>query len=387
MKHTRKIPLFLTAAMAWFGYHCGAGFASGRQVWLYANRYGTKGILACLIAWIVCGSFIFVTSEYARVTHAKNYRDLSNGIYVENSTISRIALFCWDIMVALAAIVGCGSCVAGSGTLFHNLSGMPYMLGCLIFVTGMILITGCGKNVLERLGNVGIALITVFFLVCITGILRNTGHLAAVLTTSLGSPVEENASLWTIIRSGFTYGIVQISFLQAACVMAGKFESRKETTKFVLTGMLLNCGAMIVSFLCIMTYYPQIGESTLPMISIIQDIPGTLGSLMLIAYNLVLVLAYITTAGALVVGNVARYTPLLEKKLKSPFLCRMIIIVIVLGGGSLVSRLGLDGVLTKANAFNASLRIPLWFVPIMILGPISIHRELKKNNIHKEDSL
>ena len=71
-RKSKSLPLFITAALIWFGYHCGAGFASGRQVWLYAAQYGTIGIAAPLIIWVLNASFMYISAEYARLKNATN---------------------------------------------------------------------------------------------------------------------------------------------------------------------------------------------------------------------------------------------------------------------------------------------------------------------------
>lgn len=91
-RKSKSLPLFITAALIWFGYHCGAGFASGRQVWLYAAQYGTIGIAAPLIIWVLNASFMYISAEYARLKNATNYRDMVS-IYYDHPTVNKIALF------------------------------------------------------------------------------------------------------------------------------------------------------------------------------------------------------------------------------------------------------------------------------------------------------
>lgn len=375
-KKKLALPLCVIAAFTWFGYHCGAGFASGRQVWLYACRYGKAGIVVPFIAWICCATFMYIAAEYSRLKKAKNYRDIVS-IYYDHPTVNRVALLLWDILIFMASITASGSCVAGCGTLLNNLFGLPYFFGCLVFVVLMCALLCLGQGILERLGRFGTALIIVFFLICLIAIASNFGRLGQVLTTDLSAPVEE-ISTGGLIWKAVTYGIVQISFFQALSVMAGRFKSRKQSVIFTLCGFLLNCGAMVAAFFAVMAYYPQIGESTMPMFTIVSGFGGALGGVLSIAYNCVLVLAYITTAGALVAGGQARYTPLLKKKISNETVCRLIITIVFLGGSSAMSTLGLDGILTTINTINASCRLPIWFIPFLILGPISIHKLSKK---------
>lgn len=365
--------MYVLAALMWFGFHCGAGFASGAQVKLYVAQYGTIGAIVPVIAWVANCLFMYVGLEYSRLIKAKSYRDVGASIYWDNPVVGKIAIFLWDVLIFMSSISILGSCVAGCGSQMDQLFGLPYWVGCAFFIALMVVILCFGKNILERLGKLSAPLIFMFFAVCIVGIIYGFPHMVEALTTDLGAPIVEDSSFGALFKSGFTYGLVQLGAFQALTVMAGKFESRKETVKFIGLGFVMNCGAMLASFLSLMAFYPDILELALPTLGIIQKLTGPLYVILIIAYNLVLFLAYITTAG----GAQARYLPLLKKKINSDLLCRIIIIVVFFGAATALSTLGLDGILTTVNEINSACRLPVWYIPILILGPFSIHRVVK----------
>lgn len=375
----KKTPMFFLAAMMWFGFHCGAGFASGAQVKLYAAQYGARGIVTPIIAWVANCLFMFIGLEFSRLIKAKSYRDVASSIYWDNPTVGKFAIFLWDILIFMSSITILGSCVAGSGSQLNQLFGMPYWVGCGIFIAVMVLILCFGKNILERLGKLSVPLIVMFFTVCIVGLVSNFPHMMEALTTDLGAPVVDNASFGVLFKSGFTYGLVQLGAFQALTVMAGKFESRTETVKFIVLGFVLNCGAMLVSYFSLMAYYPDILDLALPTLGIIQKLSGPLYVILMIAYNLVLILAYITTAGGMAGGAQARYLPLLNKKINNELVSRIAIIVVFFGAATALSTLGLDGILTTVNEINSACRLPVWYIPIVILGPFSIRRVMRAN--------
>lgn len=296
-------------------------------------------------------------------------------IYFDHPVVNRIALLLWDILVFMAAITVSSSCTAGTGSLLNTVFGLPYFAGCAIFIIGMVLVLSFGKNILDRIGKMGIPLIVVFFLICFVAIFSNSGHLTDVMATS--EPVTE-ISTGAFLRQCMVYAITQCSFFQALAVMAGRFESRADSIKFTVTGFLMNCGAMIASYFALMAYYPECGESTIPMYTIASQFGGALGIILTIAYYFVLLMAYITTAGGAIAGGQARYTPLLSKKISNESICHIIVAVVFLLGASLLSTLGLDGILTTVNSINSACRLPVWFLPFFILGPISIHKLSKK---------
>ena len=373
----KKTPMYVLAALMWFGFHCGAGFASGAQVKLYVAQYGTIGAIVPVIAWVANCLFMYVGLEYSRLIKAKSYRDVGASIYWDNPVVGKIAIFLWDVLIFMSSISILGSCVAGCGSQMDQLFGLPYWVGCAFFIALMVVILCFGKNILERLGKLSAPLIFMFFAVCIVGIIYGFPHMVEALTTDLGAPIVEDSSFGALFKSGFTYGLVQLGAFQALTVMAGKFESRKETVKFIGLGFVMNCGAMLASFLSLMAFYPDILELALPTLGIIQKLTGPLYVILIIAYNLVLFLAYITTAGGMSCCALVIYLSLLKKKINSDLLCRIIIIVVFFGAATALSTLGLDGILTTVNEINSACRLPVWYIPILILGPFSIHRVVK----------
>ena len=114
--------------MVWFGFHCGAGFASGAQVKLYAAKYGFYGLAVPFIAWAINCVFMYIVAEYSRLIKAKSYRDVGVSIYWDNPVVGRIALLLWDILIFMSSITLLGSCVAGFGA---------QLTSCLVCHTGL----------------------------------------------------------------------------------------------------------------------------------------------------------------------------------------------------------------------------------------------------------
>ena len=365
-------------AVSWFGYHCGAGFASGSQVKVYVAKYGAPAaFIVPIFAWICCAVFIGIIVEYARLVKAKSYRDVASSIYIDNPVVGKVVILVWDVMVFFSTIVASSSCVAGCGTLVESLFGLPYMIGCAAFVILMIALTCFGTGILDRLGKVSTPLIIMFIMVCVVGITRTWDNLVTVMTTSAGIP-DPAPTMGTLLERGLTYGCIQISFVHAACVIGGGFKTRKESIVMVVIGFLMNAIAMVFGSLAALSTYPACLDSSMPLFDIVNSVPGGFGTVMMIVYNFVLVMAYITTAGGLIVGSHARYRLLLGKVIKNDRICNIIVVLIILGGASLLSVLGLEGVVDIAYGFLSKLRQPVWFFPLLILGPISIIRESKK---------
>lgn len=369
-------PAWAVGAFTWFGYHCGSGFASGTQVKAYVLKYGAVGIWAPVMAWVACAVFIGIIAEYARVVKAKSYRDVASTIYFPNEVFGRIIIVVWDIMVMLSCIVASSSCMAGAGSLLENLFGAPYWVGCALFVAVMVCLLCFGEGALKRLGSISSCMIFLVLIICFAGLAKGGSNLPAVFGTDVG--VVEGGTLGAALKSGFTYGCIQISFLHTTCVIGGGFKSRGEVVKFTVMGFLMNCLVMLAECLCLFGFFPGNMGSNMPMLDVVQSFTGVFGIILMLAYNFVLIMAYLTTAGAVISGQVARYRPLLSKLIKNDFACKVVIVLFFLLCSSLLSVIGLEGVVTTGYGTLATIRQPIWFFPLLILGPISIIRETRK---------
>ena len=365
--------IFVSGSLAWFGFQCGAGFSSGKQVWLYAGQYGLKGFVCPVISWVIASAFTYIVAEYARLVKADSYKDVT-GIISHDPRVRKVILFVWDILVLMAALTVCSSCTAGFGSLLENMTNIPYYPGCLLFVAGMILVLCYGKSLLKRMGNFSLILAVVFFVVCIVAVCLNHEHLTdAFLGKIEYMPIKED-SLFGLSKAGVIYGIAMTSFFQICSAFAKQFKSRRETVRFIGIGFAINLSAMLIAWVAIMAYYPECGENSMPLYYIATHLGGRGGWILSIAYDVILVLACITSVGAQVIGAQARYIGSLKKIIKSERMCTAIIILVFMLGALLLSRLGLGGVIETMNNINGICRFPCWVLPVFICGPLAIRR-------------
>lgn len=61
-------------ASAWFGTHCGSGFATGAQATSFWVKYGAHAIYLPILSAIIMAIVAGITWELSRVRKAANYR-------------------------------------------------------------------------------------------------------------------------------------------------------------------------------------------------------------------------------------------------------------------------------------------------------------------------
>lgn len=85
----------------------GAGFASGKEIYLFFNRYGERGILGIIIASILTGIIIYKVLMQIRCVEASNYKEYLNQMKIKpaikdvlNIIINIFLLVTFYIMIA-----------------------------------------------------------------------------------------------------------------------------------------------------------------------------------------------------------------------------------------------------------------------------------------------
>lgn len=144
----------------------GAGFASGKEIYVFFNQYGTKGLVGILIASILTGIIIYRVLIQLKNREIKNYHHYLEQINIKpkikeilNCIINIFLLMSFYVMIAgfcayfkqefnippiLIATIVCGLCYI---TFMHQIEGVTRINTILIpFLILMIIIIGVKSN-------------------------------------------------------------------------------------------------------------------------------------------------------------------------------------------------------------------------------------------------
>lgn len=144
------------------GTMLGAGFASGKEIYIFFNIYGTKGILGIGVASILTGIIIYKILMQIRKIDAKNYKEYLEQIRLNskikevfNSIINIFLLMSFYIMIAgfcayfqqefnipsiIIAVIVCFMCYL---TFMKHIEGVTKINTILIpFLIIMIILVG-----------------------------------------------------------------------------------------------------------------------------------------------------------------------------------------------------------------------------------------------------
>ena len=375
MSGKRKTALATACAFTWFGHACGASMATGRLAVQYCSLHGPIGLVGAVVVWIASVAFAWIIMEYARLIKAENYHDVVKTIYWPNRILGSVMNVVWDLITLFSVVVVSGTCIAGSGALLESAFGLNYYIGMVLFTALMLLIFLSGGGVLKKLGGISVPMLVLLIIMCVVIITMVWDNLKAVMAGELNSYIEPGKeTLGSTVLDGITYGMTQSGFVATGIVYSRQFESRKETNKACLLGFLFGTASMVMCTLAALAWFPGVNNETLPYLTVLQQLSGAPGSIFRVVYYVVLYIAYISTAGSLLLGGISRYKLLLGKAVKNEKVCTSILIVFFLCASTVIGSLGLTAIVDRGYKMLGGMRSWTWFYPLLILGPISIHR-------------
>ncbi len=371
----KKVSLATVCALAWFGHACGASMATGRLAVQYCSIHGALGILTAFVVWVAAVVFAWIIMEYGRLTQANNYHDVVNTIYWPNKILGRVMNIIWDLITLFSVIVVSGTCVAGTGAVLETVFGINYNIGMFAFVALLLVMFLTGGGFIKKLGGISFPLLIMLICMCIAIIAMGWDNLKMVMSGELNSYIPEGKeTLGSAIKDGIVYGMTQSGFVATGIVYSRQFKSRRETTKACVIALILGSAALIMCTMAALAHFPEINDETLPYLVILMQIKGAKGQLFRVLYYAVLLIAYISTAGSLVLGGVSRFKVVLGKAIKSEKVCTAVLVIFFLCASTVIGAFGLKAIVDRGYKILGGMRSWAWFYPLLILGPISIHR-------------
>jgi len=284
----------LQIAATYIGTVVGAGFASGQEVLQFFGRFGMQGVLGIALAGILFAYCGFIVLELGRRLGATSH------LGVIASSTGRLATPI-DFMVTFFLFGGFVAMIAGSGAVFVEELGMPYLSG------GMMMAALTLATVVLGLHSVILA-ITIFVPFLLLSVLA-LSYLAVsefgITPVQLGAldPGSAPVAWWPASAVVYaSYNLLTTSSVLAP-VGAMATSGRQNLCGAILGGLGLGLGALAIHLGVIAAAPASLGYE-IPMICV----AGAFGPASKFAYSLVLLGEIYTTAVADLYGLTARLT-------------------------------------------------------------------------------
>lgn len=363
----------VATAITWFGFHCGSGFATGRQIVQYVSRHGWPGFWIPIGIWILLSIAAYYCIEYAYLTRSKDYKDFANGFY---APIGSIMTIIWDAIVALASFVALGSVIATAGELFVSAFGFNYWVGVAIFTALMLVCVIWGYNIITKIASiVTIPMIALMVIVIIVGLSHNFENLKQV---AANSAIAEGDSVKSMIQDTFTYAGNQVNFLPAFIAISFGFTSERDVKIGAFGGAFLNFIMHFSMSLLCLSAYPWVNDEPLVVLKILEQIDMPI---LPIIYQIVIFLALVSTAVTMVFGAISRFGVYGKKIFPADRSRKAFWAFIFLVGSVFVSSFGLVTIVSKGYKLLGTLKLPVMLIPIIVLGPWRVHQARNKKKL------
>lgn len=373
MKETRhggiQWSIALGAAGAWFGQHCGAGFASGLQEITYFVGAGWLSVFTTLVPMVVIGCAFFFLGEYAREIHATSYKDVALTLYSSRKPVGTVMLFIFDLIVMASVLVSSSSVMAGAGALLNETLGLEYTLATVLFMFAIVVISMFGAKFLAKANlPISIVLVGSLLVIAVALIGANWDSLVTIVTTRETFGVEPLEAVENMLY----YTCMQTGFAGAYMAIAGQFTSKRESQIMATAGIVINTGMLFLVSMAVLSGMPGVVGENIPILTMIQQAFGS-GSVLFTFYSLSLFLAYVSTAD--VVAATSRFGVLINRNGRfNQVVVDALLAIVLLVASLLLAQLGIQTLVDVAYRALGLLRGPVYLIGGLIFAPIRLRQ-------------
>jgi len=248
---------YLLPGFAFKAVVIGGGYATGRELvefFLPSGPWG--GVLAMLLAMLVWSVVCTATFLFARATDSQDYRTFFKHLLGPLWSVFEVAYFLFIVLIL--AVFG-----AAAGAIGQALLGWPALVGTLCLIGGIVFVATYGNTSVERLFKwVSFFLYGVYTLF----VLLALGAFGDRVVANFALDVPSDG--WVL--GGLSYAGYNIV---AAVVILPVLRHLASNRDAVIAGVLAGPLAMIPAFaffVCMVAYYPQIGQESLPSDFLLQ---------------------------------------------------------------------------------------------------------------------
>lgn len=267
-------------ALSFIGLLVGAGFATGQEVVQYFTSFGIPGMWGILVAGLVmtlAGTvFLQLGSYFHASEHNQVFRNITHPI------ISRIL----DVAVILTLFAVGFVMLAGAGSNMQQQFGWPAWVGSLLMLV-LVLITGMFDvdKVSQVIGLLTPTIIIAVLFVGIYTLLHMPENVDAAITAS--AAIESPIPNWLISALNYN-GLALILAVSMSLVIGGDNISPREAGVGGIVGGAVYAVLMAIAGFSLLMNAENVGDSDIPMLTLVDNVHPTLGVIMAIIIYLMI---------------------------------------------------------------------------------------------------
>lgn len=333
----------------------GGGYATGRELAEYFVPSGPQGGMLAILTAMLCWSLVCaLTFALAHATRSFDYRSFFATLLGPFAFVFELAYLVF--MLLILAVFG-----AASGEIFAALLGWPKLVGTLLLMAGIGAFAAYGNDTVEALFKwVSVFLYGIYAAFVLIVL---TGHGDVALAT-LSTPRPTTG--W--LQGGLTYAGYNIVGAVIVLPLARHFLSRRDAyVAGILSGPLAMLPGLLF-FLCMLAWYPRIGDEALPSDFILRqlDLP-----LFHVLFQLMIFSALLESGTAVVHASNERIAHAWRARRAAALGRRgrlAIAAVLLVGSIFIADRVGLVALIAQGYRGLAYLFLAVYVLPLLTVG-------------------
>ena len=248
---------FLLPGLAFKAVVIGGGYATGRELAEFFLPSGPLGGLAAMVlAMLIWSGVCVATFLFARASGARDYLSFVRALLGPGWVLFEAAYVLFVVLIL--AVFGAAAGAIGASTF-----GLPTLAGTLALMISISLVVAYGNPSVERLFTyVSFLLYGVYILFVVLALT----HFGARIAQGFATPAPTHG--WIV--GGLTYASYNIvGAIVILPVLRHLTSDRDAVVAGIIAGPLAILPA-IMFFCCMIAYYPQIADATLPSDFLLQ---------------------------------------------------------------------------------------------------------------------
>lgn len=302
----------------------GAGFASGKEIYIFFAQYGKSGLLGTLISSVLTGIIIYATLYITKQKEAMNNNEFLDKI-TENKKLKWILESVINTFLLVSFWIMC----AGFCTFFKQEFNIPIIVTAII--NAIVVYFLLMKNI-DGIIKLNLIVVPIMIAIIIIISLKNCSFVniinANINTSSnnMGKAVV-NAILYASYNS--------ITLIPIIVLLGKSIKSKKETIAVTIASTIIFLVLILAIYQLLVFSAINISNIEIPVLTILNDFHPAEK----ISYSIAIITAILTSAISSGYGSVENISDKRKYKLAVLGICIMEIPIAYIGFGRLVEKL------------------------------------------------
>lgn len=363
---------FLLPGFAFKAVVIGGGYATGRELAEFFMPSGPwGGVAAMALATVIWSAVCVATFAFARLVGARDYLSFVRALLGPGWVVFEIAYVLFVVLIL--AVFG-----AAAGAIGEAMFGLPKLVGTLALMAGIAVFATFGNTSVERLFKyVSFLLYAVYAIFVVLAITRFGDRILA------GFSLPTSADGWTL--GGVTYASYNII---GAVVILPVLRHLTSTRDAVIAGAIAGPLAMVPAllfFVCMVAYYPEVANETLPSDFLLQKLNLPVFHL-LFQFMIFAALLESGTGAVHAINERIDKAWRVRRGVELSAASRLAVALVLLVGCMLLAdRVGLVGLIAKGYRALAAIFLAVYVLPVMTLGVARLWRSrgIEEKRLHR----